>query len=76
MKMDTTMTITDLLKKHPEATNVFIRRTMLCVGCPAAGFHTLEDAAKLYGFELDELAGEVKRAIRKTKEPPATRRDR
>jgi hybrid cluster-associated redox disulfide protein len=65
MKMDTKMTINDLLEKHPGATNVFIRRMMLCVGCPAAGFHTLEDAAGLYGFELEELVGEVESAIRK-----------
>jgi len=65
MKMDTTMTINDLLEKHPGATSVFLRRMMLCVGCSAAGFHTLEDAAGLYGFELDDLAGEVERAIRK-----------
>ncbi len=67
MKMDTKMTINDLLEKHPGATSVFIRRMMLCVGCPAAGFHTLKDAAGLYGFELEELAGEVKSAIRKAK---------
>ncbi len=64
MKMDTKMTINDLLEKHPGATNVFIRRMMLCVGCPAAGFHTLEDAAQLYGFGLEELTGEVESAIR------------
>jgi hybrid cluster-associated redox disulfide protein len=64
MKMDTNMTINDLLTQHPQATNVFIRRMMLCVGCPAAGFHTLEDAAQLYGFALEDLAGEVESAIR------------
>lgn len=57
------MTINDLLKQHPQATNVFIKRTMLCVGCPAAGFHTLKDAAKLYGYELKELSREIKGAI-------------
>ena len=56
------MTINDLLKLNPRATKVFIRRMMLCVGCPAAGFHTLEDAAKLYGYELDDLSREIKAA--------------
>lgn len=63
------MTINDLLKQHPQATNVFIRRTMLCVGCPAAGFHTLEDAAKLYGCELNDLSREIKGAIEDEQEP-------
>jgi hybrid cluster-associated redox disulfide protein len=65
MKMDTEMTINNLLKQHPAATNVFIRRMMLCVGCPAAGFHTLQDAAKLYGHQLDELSREIEWEIRK-----------
>jgi hybrid cluster-associated redox disulfide protein len=63
MKMDREMTIEDLLEKHPGATTVFLKRMMLCVGCPASGFHTLEDAAKLYGFKLDELCREVEEAI-------------
>ena len=65
MKLDTKMTINDLLKQHPQATAVFIRRRMLCVGCPAAEFHTLEDAAKLYGYQLDDLSDEISMAVRK-----------
>jgi hybrid cluster-associated redox disulfide protein len=57
------MTINDLLKQHPQATGVFIRRKMLCVGCPAAEFHTLEDAAKLYGYELGDLYREIGIAV-------------
>ena len=58
------MTINDLLRRHPRATAVFIRRKMLCVGCPAAEFHTLEDAANLYGYALDDLSRETGIAIR------------
>jgi hybrid cluster-associated redox disulfide protein len=59
------MTINDLLKRHPSATGVFIKRLMLCVGCPAAEFHTLEDAAKLYGYALDDLCREIRMAVGK-----------
>lgn len=62
-KMDRKMTIEDLLEKHPGAVTVFLKRMMLCVGCPTSGFHTLEDAARLYGFRLDELCREVDEAI-------------
>ena len=58
-----TMTINDLLRRHPRATSVFIRRKMLCIGCPAAEFHTLEDAAMLYGFPLGDLSREIDTAI-------------
>lgn len=57
------MTINDLLKSYPQATGVFIRRKMLCIGCPAAEFHTLEDAAKLYGYALDDLSQEIGIAV-------------
>jgi len=63
------MTINDLLNQNPQATKVFIKRTMLCVGCPAAEFHTLEDAAKLYGYELDELTREIKREVQDQQKP-------
>jgi len=57
------MTINDLLKSYPQATRVFIRRRMLCVGCPAAEFHTLKDAAKLYGYALNVLYQEIGVAV-------------
>ncbi len=58
-----TMTINDLLRQYPRATSVFIKRMMLCIGCPAAEFHTLEDAAMLYGFPLGDLSHEIETAI-------------
>jgi hybrid cluster-associated redox disulfide protein len=63
MTLDTNMTIDDLLMWHPQAASVFIRRMMLCVGCPAARFHTLADASQLFGYELEDLSGEINIAI-------------
>jgi hybrid cluster-associated redox disulfide protein len=54
-----TMDLDSLLEAYPEAARVFARRGMLCVGCPIARFHTLEDAAALYGLELAELVEEI-----------------
>jgi hybrid cluster-associated redox disulfide protein len=63
MNLDTKMTIDNLLLRHPQAAAVFIRRMMFCVGCPAAKFHTLIDASKLYGYKLEDISGEIILAV-------------
>ncbi|PKN87056.1 MAG: hypothetical protein CVU51_06225 [Deltaproteobacteria bacterium HGW-Deltaproteobacteria-1] len=61
------ITINDLLAKHPEAAGIFIKRKMLCVGCPSEAFHTLEDVVRLYGFDLNDLTAAISKAIPKGK---------
>jgi hypothetical protein len=36
---------------------------MLCVGCPAEAFHSLEDVAGNYGIALKQLLKELLEAI-------------
>lgn len=69
MNVDTKMTINELLERHPQATGVFIKRRMLCIGCPAESFHTLEDAAKLYGIDLNDLVTAISRVVQKKGQP-------
>ncbi len=69
MNADTKMTIKELLERRPQATGVFIKRRMLCVGCPAESFHTLEDAAKLYGINLNDLVTAISRVVHKKGHP-------
>jgi hypothetical protein len=38
---------------------VFVARRTACVGCYLAGFCTLGDVAKTYGFSLEEFLGEL-----------------
>ena len=66
-EVDPTMTIGELLELYPEAVSVFIRRRMLCVGCPTEDYHTLEDASRLYGHSLDDLRGDILAAIREAR---------
>jgi hybrid cluster-associated redox disulfide protein len=63
MILDSKMTVRDLLKVHPSAMDVFIKRKMLCVGCPTESFHTLEDVARMYGIALERLLRELQGAI-------------
>lgn len=53
----------ELFEKHPEVLKVFLDRGMLCFGCPAEYYHTLEDASAFYGYNAEEIENEVKQAI-------------
>jgi hybrid cluster-associated redox disulfide protein len=62
IKIDSKMTIRKLLD-HPRATAAFIKRRMLCVGCPAQAFHVLEDVARIHGSTIDDLCAAIREAI-------------
>jgi hybrid cluster-associated redox disulfide protein len=64
MKLDVKMTVGELLKVHPAAVAVFITRKLLCLGCPAETFHTLEDVARLNGIVLKQMTKELQAALR------------
>jgi len=57
------MTIREVLDQFPETAKVFIRRRMACVGCPVEGFDTLEDAARIYRTNLQELLQDLQQAV-------------
>jgi len=61
--IDPETTIHELLKRHPGATTVFIQRRMLCVGCPAQAYHTLEDVVRIHGCSWDGLCDAIREAI-------------
>jgi len=63
IKIDPEMTIKELLKHHPGATTAFIKRGMLCVGCPTQAYHTLEDVARIHGSTIDDLCAAIQEAI-------------
>jgi hybrid cluster-associated redox disulfide protein len=63
MNLDSKMTVSELIKAHQSAMDVFIKRKMLCVGCPAETFHTLEDVARIYCIALEALMKELRETI-------------
>jgi hybrid cluster-associated redox disulfide protein len=63
MKLDSKMTVSELMTYHPSAIDVFIKRKMLCVGCPTETFHTLEDVARINGIALKNLLEDLQDAI-------------
>jgi hybrid cluster-associated redox disulfide protein len=69
IKIDSKMTIQELLGHHPCATAAFIKRRRLCVGCPAQAFHTLEDVACIHGGTVDDLRAAIRKAIQMEEKP-------
>ncbi|HOI94850.1 MAG TPA: DUF1858 domain-containing protein [Syntrophobacter fumaroxidans] len=63
MKLDSKMTVGELVTCHPSVMEVFIKRRMPCVGCPTERFHTIEDVARINGIELERLLKELLDAI-------------
>jgi hybrid cluster-associated redox disulfide protein len=57
------MTVSELIECHPSAITVFIKRKMLCVGCPAEKFHTVEEAASIYNIKLEHLLKDLREVI-------------
>lgn len=63
------MTIQELLARHPLATAAFIKRRMLCVGCPVQAFHALEDVARIHGSTIDDLCAAIREVIQTEEKP-------
>jgi hybrid cluster-associated redox disulfide protein len=69
IKIDSKMNIQELLAHYPRATAAFIKRRMLCVGCPAQAFHTLEDVARIHGCTINDLCKAIREAIQTEEKP-------
>jgi len=61
--IDPQTTVSELMREHPQVIGLFIKRKMLCVGCPSQRYHSLEDVARLYGFDRDEFLETITQAI-------------
>jgi len=69
MQLDSKMTVSELMTDYPTAIAVFIKRNMLCVGCPTETFHTIEDVARIHGITLEHLLKDLRKAIDTQEEP-------
>ncbi|MDT8718663.1 DUF1858 domain-containing protein [Clostridium sp. 19966] len=49
------MTIGQLVTENPDKIDTLMDFGMGCVGCPASQMETLEEAAMVHGFDIDDL---------------------
>lgn len=57
------MSISALLMRWPEATPLFLRLCMACVGCSFSAFDTLEDALHVYAIPRETFMYEFEQII-------------
>ncbi len=57
------ITVKDLLDRYPRLMQTFMNMELLCVGCPAEGFHTLADVAQENHLDLNQLLQRIYKAI-------------
>jgi hybrid cluster-associated redox disulfide protein len=49
------MTIGEIVRSYPDSVGTLMSFGMGCVGCPASQAETLEEAAMVHGFDVEEL---------------------
>ena len=59
------MSFSEIIKKHPEATEILMEKGMHCIGCPMAQMETLEQGAKAHGLNPDEIVKELNEKLNK-----------
>ena len=62
------MTVKSLLECYPRAVRFFFDMGMLCVGCPTEGYHSLEDVAREYGYDPNQLVRHIRNVVHSGKE--------
>lgn len=58
------MTMDEIMRRWPATIRVVLDHGLLCVGCPIAGFHTADDAAREHGLDAGHLAAALRAAIK------------
>ena len=62
--LTSTITVKELLDRHPQALRLFTDLGLLCVGCPTEAFHTLTDVAREHHLDLNQLRRRICEVIR------------
>ncbi len=57
------MTIQEIVAQHPETVRTFFQHGLMCVGCAAARFESLEQGALAHGIDVDALVAALNEAV-------------
>ena len=57
------ITVADMLSRWPQASPVFLRHRLACVGCSLSRFEQIADVANAYRLNLDNFLQELYQAI-------------
>ena len=57
------MTMDEIMRRWPAAIRVVLRHQLLCVGCPIACFHTVDDACREHEADRERFLADLRAAI-------------
>jgi len=63
MKITKDMSIGEVIGKHPEVVEIFLKNGLGCVGCGMAQMESVEEGAKAHGIDVKKLVEELNKAI-------------
>lgn len=55
------MSMDEIMRLWPSAIRVVLDHGLLCVGCPIASFHTIDDAIREHGVDGERLRADLMR---------------
>ena len=67
MEISKKMPFSEVLKKHPEVSEILFEKGMHCIGCPMAMQETLEDGCLAHGINPDKMVKELNGKLNKIK---------
>ena len=53
------MPISDVVRKHPETIEVFLKHGLHCIGCAVAAFESIAEGAAVHGIDIDVLVDDL-----------------
>ncbi len=66
-KITEKMSIGEVVQKHPEIVEVFMKHGMHCMGCAVAHFENIEQGACAHGIDVKKLIEDLNKAVEKKK---------
>jgi hybrid cluster-associated redox disulfide protein len=57
------MAIGEIVQKYPQTVKIFLRHGLMCVGCAAARFETMEQGATAHGINVEALLKDLNTAV-------------
>jgi len=65
MKITKDMAIGEVISKHPESVEVFLKNGLGCIGCGMAQLESIEQGAKAHGIDVKKLISDLNKVVKK-----------
>ena len=63
MKITKDLNLSQVVRDYPATVPVFLRHGLMCIGCAAARFESIEQGALAHGLDVDALVADLNEAV-------------